>query len=213
MFLIRIPLCRSRAHQIVAVPDTSFHQSDISRSSNVQGIGRSLQFPNAQPGGIHVIEDRSFSVNIPKQQTFQNLDPLPSFAGLENGITFARDQQGIIRPFRITPLPIPPSQQSQFVNPNILNLLQPRDIGKINPRPLKLPDEFYQTNFHVKTPGPETCVCSQVQKLQSQFGTVFEAVPQHKRRIFRKRKVLTPKTKPKASVCWNRGFKYTCSSF
>ena len=199
----------------MAVPDTSFHQTGISRSSNEQGIGRSPQFPNSQPGGIHVLdEDRSFSVNIPQQQTFQNLDPLPSFAGLENGITFARDQQGIIRPFRIMPLSISPqSQQSQFVNPNILNLFQPRDIGNINPRPLKLPDEFYQTNFHVKTPGPETCVCSQVPKLQSQFGTVFEAVPQSKRRIFRKRKVLTPKTKSKASVCWNRGFKYTCTSF
>ena len=195
----------------MAVPDTSFHQRDMSPSSDVQATGRSIQFPNSKPGGIHVLEDRSFSVNVPQQQTFRNLDPLPSFAGLENGITFARDQQGIIRPFRITPLPIHQSQQQQFGNQNILNLLQPREIGKINPRPLKLPDEFYQTNFHVKTAGPETCVCSQVQK--SQFGTVFEAVPQNKRRIFRKRRVLTPKTKPKSSICWNRGFKYTCSSF
>ena len=197
----------------MAVPDTSFHKNDISRSSSVEGRGRSLQFPNSKPGGIHVLENRAFSINVPQQNTFQNLDPLPSFAGLENGITFARDQQGIIRPFRIVPLPLPQNPpQHQFGNQNILNLFQSREVEKINEGRLKFPDEFYQTNFNVKPPGPETCLCSQVQ--QSQFGPVFEAVPQNKRRIFRKRKVLTPNTtKAKSSICWNRGFRYSCSSF
>lgn len=196
---------RNRAHQIVAVPDTSFHQRDIAN-------GRSLQFPKSQPGGIHVLEDISFSVNVPQKETFHNLDPLPSFAGLENGITFARDQQGIIRPFRIIPLDNPQSQQQQPGTRNILSLLQPRSRGIGNLGPVKLPEEFYQTNFYNKTPGPDTCICSQVPR--SHFGTVFEAVPQKKRRIFRKRKVSTPPiTKAKASICWNRGFRYTCSSF
>ena len=176
--------------------------------------GRSLQFLKSQPGGIHVLEDRSFSVNVPQKETFQNLDPLPSFAGLKHGITFARDQQGIIRPFGIIPLEnLESQQQQQFGTKNILSLLPPRSRGLGNLGPMKLPEEFYQTNFHVKTPGPDTCICSQVPR--SHFGTVFEAVPQKKQRIFRKRRVSTssPIPKAKASICWNRGFKYSCSSF
>ena len=174
--------------------------------------GRSLQFLKSQPGGIHVLEDRSFLVNVPQQETFQNLDPLPSFAGLKNGITFARDQQGIIRPFGIIPLETPKSQQQQqFGTKDILSLWKPRSRGLGNLGPMKLPEEFYQTNFHVKTPGHDTCICNQVPR--SHFGTVFEAVPQKKRRIFRKRRVSTPIPKAKASICWNRGFKYSCSSF
>ena len=198
---------RSRAHQIVAVPDTSLHQKDSQQ--HIQSKGRSLQFLNPLPeaaGGIQVIQDRSFSVNVPQHQTI--LDPLSSFTG--NGIAFARDHQGIIRPVRIIPISIPQNQQLE--NNEILNPDHPAPLsrkgGQNTPGLFKLPDEFYQTNFNTKSPGPQTCLCNQVPK--SQFGIVFEAVPLNKR-IFRKRR-LSPKTRPKSRVCWNRGFKYTCSS-